>query len=399
MFKQVRICQGVLRQNPKFQAQVNSLFPSLSYANFATAAPAQSGKPTQSTYEKCRERYQEHLKAFREKTDKLEADNRPAAKKPFTKGYSHPFHSDHHPLNFSPVKLAELFHDFVGPEQVSPHYENFLVARKYLVTFWGGLFALSLGVGTIDIQWFAKSAFLPFAFWLALHYFFLEMRKSFFKPLLMRWYRRVSANEIYNFEVYYQENIELKMRDMVRIAKHQLEFWQLHREFLDIKAESITTFMSNEYSNLQRHITERAQNLLKQAQSYEELNRAKVLQTIIEDANKEIDRQLDGPQRAQIQKEIFESALIGLSKGYMEYEKDPILPLVKSYIKNSVSKYTNLPEEQQRSLVSLTESQINSLRDLDRKAKREFLETEPKGLDSSLKSNEQARKILASWGK
>lgn len=32
----------------------------------------------------------------------------------------------------------------------------------------------------------------------------------------MRWYRRVAANEIYNFEVFYHENIELKMRDMIR---------------------------------------------------------------------------------------------------------------------------------------------------------------------------------------
>ena len=68
MFKQVRICQGILRQNPKFQAQLNTLFPSLSYANFATAAPAQGGQQVKSTYEKSRERYHEHLKAFREKT-------------------------------------------------------------------------------------------------------------------------------------------------------------------------------------------------------------------------------------------------------------------------------------------------------------------------------------------
>lgn len=40
---------------------------------------------------------------------------------------------DHHPLNFSAVKVAELFHDFVGPEQVSPHYENYLMSRKYLM--------------------------------------------------------------------------------------------------------------------------------------------------------------------------------------------------------------------------------------------------------------------------
>lgn len=68
MFKQVRICQGILRQNPQLQAQINTLFPSFSYANFATAAPAQKPKETKSTYEKCRERYLDHLKAFREKT-------------------------------------------------------------------------------------------------------------------------------------------------------------------------------------------------------------------------------------------------------------------------------------------------------------------------------------------
>lgn len=50
------------------------------------------------------------------------------------KVYTHPFDYEHQPLNFSPVKTAELFYEFVGPEQVSPHYENFLVARKYLVS-------------------------------------------------------------------------------------------------------------------------------------------------------------------------------------------------------------------------------------------------------------------------
>lgn len=43
------------------------------------------------------------------------------------------YFKDHHPLNLSIVKTAELFHDFIGPEQVSPHYENFLVARKYAI--------------------------------------------------------------------------------------------------------------------------------------------------------------------------------------------------------------------------------------------------------------------------
>jgi len=59
MIKQVRICQTILRQNPHLQYQVKSLTPLISEACFATA--------TKGYYEKCQARYQEHVKAFREK--------------------------------------------------------------------------------------------------------------------------------------------------------------------------------------------------------------------------------------------------------------------------------------------------------------------------------------------
>jgi hypothetical protein len=68
--------------------------------------------------------------------------------KPVNKAYQHPFHSDHHPLNFSSVKMAELFNEVVGPEQVSPHYENFMMARKWAIGFWVGLGFISFGYGT-----------------------------------------------------------------------------------------------------------------------------------------------------------------------------------------------------------------------------------------------------------
>lgn len=80
----------------------------------------------------------------------MEKDNKQnVTQAPIGRAYTHPYHSgnikkptsvylnylDHHPLNFSVVKTAELFHDFIGPEQVSPHYENFMVARKYALGF------------------------------------------------------------------------------------------------------------------------------------------------------------------------------------------------------------------------------------------------------------------------
>ena len=64
----------------------------------------------------------------------IEKTNQGTIKKPMAKAYEHPFNSVHHPLNFSAVKIAETFHDFVGPEQVSPHYENFTMSRKMLLS-------------------------------------------------------------------------------------------------------------------------------------------------------------------------------------------------------------------------------------------------------------------------
>lgn len=96
-------------------------------------------------------------------------------------------------------------------------------------------------------------------------YMYLEGRKSFFKPLLQRFYRRVAANEIYNFEVFYHENIENKLRELLRISKSQMEYWNLHSEFQGVKAESINNFLVNEHANLQKHISDRAVNVLNAA--------------------------------------------------------------------------------------------------------------------------------------
>jgi hypothetical protein len=74
-----------------------------------------------------------------------------------------------------------MFHDFVGPEQVSPHYENFMVARKFAIAFWVGIAALSFGVSTVDLNWIAKSSALPFLFWMQMMYLYMEGRKAFFK--------------------------------------------------------------------------------------------------------------------------------------------------------------------------------------------------------------------------
>lgn len=46
----------------------------------------------------------------------MEQESQFVVEKPVNKAFQHPYHSDHHPINFSSVKNAEYFHDLVGPE-------------------------------------------------------------------------------------------------------------------------------------------------------------------------------------------------------------------------------------------------------------------------------------------
>jgi len=382
---------NALRQQAVTQLPARSLSSVVSNG-FATSLAA-------NNYVRFKQKYNEHVKAFEERMKKVQDDNKPILKKPFSKAYTHPYHNQHHPLNFSSVKLSEFASDFVGPEMVSPHYENFAMSRKYAIIFFGGVITLMIGISTTDISWFAKSSFIPFVFWMQLHYIFLEGRKSFFKPLLVRFYRRVAAVDMYNFDLFYHENMEVSVREQMRTAKEQLEYMQIHQDFNDIKSESINNFLANEYINLQRHIADRAVNILKQAQMFEDINKNRYLQNIIVEATAEIDKALEGPQKDEIQNKMLESAINGLAKGYMDYEGDPILPLVQKVIRRNVEKFTKLSAEEQKKLLSLTDSQLSTLKQMDKRAKEEYLHGEPKGLDASLKHNDVVKKILTNWGK
>jgi len=52
-----------------------------------------------------------------------------------------------------------------------------------------------------------------------------------------------------------------------------------------------------------------------------------VLQKIIDDAISQLDKGLEGAS-SDVQSKMLDSAIDGLSKGYMEYANDPLLPLV-----------------------------------------------------------------------
>jgi len=70
------------------------------------------------------------------------------------------------------------------------------------------------------------------------------------KPLLVRFYRRAAANEVFTFEAFYHENIENKVRELIRITKTQLDYWDVHSSYSSIKADSVNNFLASEYLNL-----------------------------------------------------------------------------------------------------------------------------------------------------
>jgi hypothetical protein len=96
------------------------------------------------------------------------------------KGYTHPLDEEDRPINFCSGRNFELLYDVLGPEQVSPHYENFLFSRRWAISIFGVLFGMSYGSTMMDFGWIMSSTFIPFIFYAILYYFFLEGRKTMF---------------------------------------------------------------------------------------------------------------------------------------------------------------------------------------------------------------------------
>lgn len=119
---------------------------------------------------------------------------------------------------------------------------------------------------------------------------------------------------------------------------------------------------------------------------------------MIDDATSAIDNALKGDKKAEVLARSLDSAIDGLSKGYMDYQNDPLLPLILSSIEANVKKITTLSAQEQANLIGLTAEQLKSIKENDVRARKEFLESQPK-LDNNLKNIESVKKILATWGK
>ena len=96
---------------------------------------------------------------------------------------------------------------------------------------------------------------------------------------------------------------------------------------------------------LQDHINSRALNILKQAESFEEINERKIIDKVLNDVTSSLDKAYT-QNKAKIEKDMFELALKGLEQNKMDYSSDPILPYVTESINRSVKEFESLSKEQ-----------------------------------------------------
>jgi len=192
----------------------------------------------------------------------------------------------------------------------------------------------------------------------------LEGRKHIIKPLFTRWYRNLASHDIKNFYAYYKDSQRLNLKRNIAEAKEQMDYYLLHRDFSAVKAESLNRFLAHEQMNLQKHIHERSVSLLKAAKTAEITNSRAVVNRVVAASIEEVNRRLE-TDIDSIREIMFDSALIGISKGQMTYENDPLIGIAQETIRTEVAKVTSLSEAEQLRLVALTDNQMKVLKESD----------------------------------
>lgn len=143
------------------------------------------------------------------------------------------------PISFGGGDVSQAWMDFVGPEQVSPHYENFAMSRKWAIFMSGGFIGLNVLGSVVDLHWIMASAIIPFFYWMFTSYWTLEGRSSLVMPLLNRFYFKLAKYEMSLLQTYWVDNTREKIRANLAEAREQMDFYQVHSSYDEIKSESI----------------------------------------------------------------------------------------------------------------------------------------------------------------
>lgn len=128
--------------------------------------------------------------------------------------------------------------------------------------------------------------------------------------------------------------------------------------------------------------------MLNSIEMFEQNNLKKLLGEIGAGAQDKLQASLaDSATRAEIDEGMFQSALLGIRKGEMLYEQDPLLPLVESEIRTRTAAYAGLSPEEESKMLALNDDQKKIIASADKAQKTEFLRKAPKVGSAGVKLN------------
>ena len=86
-----------------------------------------------------------------------------------------------------------------------------------------------------DFHYFADASAGAWLFAFSYLYIWTEGKKCFAAPILNRFYRKITQMEMGNLEIYYAENVEVRVRKLMAIARQQIDFKSLHGEYMSVR--------------------------------------------------------------------------------------------------------------------------------------------------------------------
>ena len=316
-------------------------------------------------------------------------------------GFKHPYHTAEHPISFSYYYYMKTLFEAVGPEQVSPHYESLSRSRRgliFLFLYVGSITSLSRMGSWSHNEWLRGMVFhheYIIAFYLGVsemrHFTFLIGPKftNFYNV-----YTRYETQQLMNQWCDHTE--EAQMQHLVP-SKEQIEYVRINNEYDFVKKRALVNFLTNQRANVEDHFHGRAANMLQSIERYEQANLKNLIGEISRESFQKIEAQLADPTaRAAIQDDFFQSALAGLRKGVMEYENDPLLPILQQEIQQRTSRYQNLSAEEEQKLLMLKDNQKKAILDSDKSAKSAYLNASPKITNASVKAHPKFQAYEAS---
>ena len=316
-------------------------------------------------------------------------------------GFKHPYHTAEHPISFSYYYYMKTLFEAVGPEQVSPHYESLSRSRRgliFLFLYVGSITSLSRMGSWSHNEWLRGMVFhheYIIAFYLGVsemrHFTFLIGPKftNFYNV-----YTRYETQQLMNQWCDHTE--EAQMQHLVP-SKEQIEYVRINNEYDFVKKRALVNFLTNQRVNVEDHFHGRAANMLQSIERYEQANLKNLIGEISRESFQKIEAQLADPTaRAAIQDDFFQSALAGLRKGVMEYENDPLLPILQQEIQQRTSRYQNLSAEEEQKLLMLKDNQKKAILDSDKSAKSAYLNASPKITNAAVKAHPKFQAYEAS---